>query len=49
MNAEVRVRFPALPDFFGEAVNLKRGPLSLVMIIEEQFQGNSASGLENQN
>jgi hypothetical protein len=28
-------------------VGLERGPLSLVMIIEELFQGNSGSGLEN--
>jgi hypothetical protein len=44
---EVRVRFPALPDFFWEVMGLERGPLSLVMIIEELFQGNSGSGLEN--
>jgi hypothetical protein len=30
-------------------VGLERGPLSLVMIIEELFQGNSGSGLENRN
>jgi hypothetical protein len=30
-------------------VGLQRGPLSLVMIIEELFQGNSGSGIENQN
>jgi hypothetical protein len=29
-------------------VGLERGPLSLVMIIEVLFQGNSGSGLENQ-
>jgi hypothetical protein len=35
---EVRVRFPALPDsFFWEVVGLERGPLSLVVIIEELF------------
>jgi hypothetical protein len=28
-------------------VGLERGPLSLVMITEELFQGNSGSGLEN--
>jgi hypothetical protein len=28
-------------------MGLERGPLSLVMIIEELFQGNSGSGLEN--
>jgi hypothetical protein len=28
-------------------VGLERGPLSLVMIIEELFQGNSGSGLKN--
>jgi hypothetical protein len=32
-----------------EVVGLERGPLSLVRIIEELFQGNSDSGLENQN
>jgi hypothetical protein len=30
-------------------VALDLGPLSLVRIIEELFQGNSGSGLENQN
>jgi hypothetical protein len=30
-------------------VGLERGPLSLVMIIEELFQVNSGSGLENRN
>jgi hypothetical protein len=30
-------------------VGLERGQLSLVMIIEELFQGNSGSGLENRN
>jgi hypothetical protein len=30
-------------------VGLERGPLSLVRIIEELFQGNSGSGLENRN
>jgi hypothetical protein len=49
-DSEVRIRFTALPRFFfGEVVGLKRGPLSLVMIIEELFQGNSGSGLENRN
>jgi hypothetical protein len=28
-------------------MGLERGPLSLVRIIEELFQGNSGSGLEN--
>jgi hypothetical protein len=46
---EVRVRFLVLPDFFGEVVGLQRGPLSLVMIIEELFRGNSSSSLENRN
>jgi hypothetical protein len=32
-----------------EAVGLEPGPLSLVRIIEELFQGNSGSGLENRN
>jgi hypothetical protein len=39
---EGRVRFPALPDFFWEVVGLEWGPLSLVMIIEELFQGIAA-------
>jgi hypothetical protein len=30
-------------------VCLERGPLSLVRIIKELFQGNSGSGLENRN
>jgi hypothetical protein len=30
-------------------VGLERGPLSLVMIFEKLFQGNSGSGLENRN
>jgi hypothetical protein len=30
-----------------EVVGLERGPLSLVMIIEEVYQGNSGFGLEN--
>jgi hypothetical protein len=34
-------------QIFWEAVGLERVPLSLVMIIEELFQGNSGSGLEN--
>jgi hypothetical protein len=34
---------------FSEVVRLERGPLSLVRIIEELFQGNSGSGLENRN
>jgi hypothetical protein len=34
---------------FWEVVGLERGPLSLVMIIEELFPGNSGSGLENRN
>jgi hypothetical protein len=29
--------------FFGEVLGLERGPLSLVMIIEELFQGHSDS------
>jgi hypothetical protein len=32
-----------------EVVGLERGPLSLVRIIEELFQGNSGSGIENRN
>jgi hypothetical protein len=40
--------------FLGIIINLlplygQRGALSLVMIIEELFQGNSGSGLENRN
>jgi hypothetical protein len=35
--------------FFWEVIGLERGPLSLVMITEELFQGNSGSGLENRN
>ncbi|PNF17026.1 hypothetical protein B7P43_G02751 [Cryptotermes secundus] len=46
---ETQVRFPGLPDFLGEIVGLERGPLSLLMIIDELFQGNSGSGLENRN
>jgi hypothetical protein len=34
-------------QIFWEVVGLKRGPLILVRIIEELFQGNSGSGLEN--
>jgi hypothetical protein len=30
---------PGATRFFGEVVGLERGPLSLVMIIEELFQG----------
>jgi hypothetical protein len=35
--------------FFWDVVGLERGPLSLVMITEELFQGNSGSGLESRN
>jgi hypothetical protein len=38
---------PGATKFFLRVVVLERGPLSLVMIIEELFQGNSGSGLEN--
>jgi hypothetical protein len=39
-----------LVSLYGEDVmGLERGPLSIVMIIEELFQGNSGSGLENRN
>jgi hypothetical protein len=34
-------------QIFWEVVGLERGPLSLMRIIEELFQGNSGSGLEN--
>jgi hypothetical protein len=40
---------PSATRFFWEVVGLERGPLSLVMITEELFQGNSGSGLENRN
>jgi hypothetical protein len=36
-------------QIFWEVVGLERGPLNLVMIIEELFQGNSGFGLENWN
>jgi hypothetical protein len=36
-------------QIFWEVVGLERGPLSRVRIIEELFQGNSGSGLENRN
>jgi hypothetical protein len=36
-------------QIFWEVVGLERGPLGLVRIIEEVFQGNSGSGLENRN
>jgi hypothetical protein len=38
-----------LYQIFWEVVGLERGPLSLVMIIEALFPGNSGSGLENRN
>jgi hypothetical protein len=48
-----RYRGPgSIPDatsFFWDVVGLERGALSLVMIIEELFQGNSGSGLGNRN
>jgi hypothetical protein len=34
-------------QIFWEVVSLEQGPLSLVRIIEEIFQGNSSCGLEN--
>jgi hypothetical protein len=34
-------------QIFREVVGLEQGLLSLVMIIEELFQGNTGSGLEN--
>jgi hypothetical protein len=44
---EVRLRFPALPDFW-EVVGLERGPLSLVGTIEELLERKSSgSGLQN--
>jgi hypothetical protein len=36
-------------QIFSEVVGLEWSPLSLVRITEEQFQGNSGSGLENWN
>jgi hypothetical protein len=36
-------------QIFWEVVGLERCPLSLVMIIEKLFQGNSGSGLEDRN
>jgi hypothetical protein len=44
-----RVRFPHYQIFFWEVGGLERGLLSLVMITEQLFQGNSGSGLENRN
>jgi hypothetical protein len=38
-----------VPGYRSRGPGLERGPLSLVMIIEELFQGNSGSGLENRN
>jgi hypothetical protein len=43
---EVWVRFPERP-YFLRSSGSGTGPLSLVRIIEELFQGNSGSGLEN--
>jgi hypothetical protein len=40
---------PRRYQIFWELVGLELGPLSLVSIIEELFQGNSGSGLENRN
>jgi hypothetical protein len=36
-------------QIFLEVVGLERGPLNLVRVIEELFQGNSGSGLEKLN
>jgi hypothetical protein len=36
-------------QIFLKVVGLERDPLSLMMIIEELFQGSSSSGLENRN
>jgi hypothetical protein len=36
-------------QIFWEVVGPERGPLSLMRIIEELFQGNKSSGLENRN
>jgi hypothetical protein len=38
---------PGTTSFFWEVVGLERGPISLVMVFEELFQGNSGSGLKN--
>jgi hypothetical protein len=40
---------PGATRRFSEVVGLERGPFSLVWLTEELFQGNSGSGLENQN
>jgi hypothetical protein len=43
---EVRVKFPALPDFLREVMGLERGQISLVRIIEELLGWKSSgSGL----
>jgi hypothetical protein len=45
---EVRVRFPALPDFLRSSVGQERGPLSLVSTTEELLgRKSSGFGLEN--
>jgi hypothetical protein len=45
-----RVTESLIGSYGGEGVmGLERGPLSLVRIIEELFQGNSGSGLEDRN
>jgi hypothetical protein len=45
----VRVRFPALPDFFFEVVVLERDPLSLVSTTEELLERKSSGfGLETE-
>jgi hypothetical protein len=45
-----RSRFDSqLYQIFWEVVALEQGPLSLVRIIEEIFEGNSGSSLENRN
>jgi hypothetical protein len=40
---------PGATKIFWEVMDLERGLLNLVKIIEEVFQGNSGSGLENWN
>jgi hypothetical protein len=44
---EVPGSIPGATRFSEKVVGLERGPLSLLRIIEELFQGNSGSGLEN--
>jgi hypothetical protein len=47
--SSVQSSIPGATRFFSGVVGLELGPLSLVRIIEQLFQGNSGSGLENRN